>query len=157
MVCVDLNHDAANETARMIVGDGGKAIAVKADVSRSEDAASMVATAESEFGRLDVLFNNAGIMHSADDDAISTEEQVWDLTMSINAKGVFWVQVRNRRCGERRGSLITRLLRCCPGGGTPSSSRFQGAVLALTRTRRDSCPETSGSRSLPVRSHRSID
>ena len=48
-----------------------------------------MAAAEAEFGRLDVVFNNAGIMHSADDDAVSTDEAIWDLTMDINAKGVF--------------------------------------------------------------------
>ena len=49
----------------------------------------MVTAAERHFGRLDVMFNNAGIMHSDDDDAVSTEEKIWDLTMDINAKGVF--------------------------------------------------------------------
>ena len=138
VVAVDLNHDAANETARVIVGDGGKAIAVKADVSRTEDAASMIATAESEFGRLDVLFNNAGIMHSADDDAISTDEHVWDLTMSINAKGVFLgckfgIPALRRAKG---GSIInTASFVAVLGAATPqvAYTASKGAVLAMTR------------------------
>ena len=49
----------------------------------------MIAVAEATFGKLDVLFNNAGIMHSADADAVDTDEATWDLTMSVNLKGVF--------------------------------------------------------------------
>lgn len=138
VVAVDVNHDAANETARVIAGDGGKAIAVKADVSHSEEAASMVATAESEFGHLDVLFNNAGIMHSADDDAVSTEEKIWDLTMDINAKGVFFGCKYGipalRRAGG--GSIInTASFVALLGAATPqvAYTASKGAVLAMTR------------------------
>ena len=138
VVAVDVNHDAANETARVVVGDGGRAIAVKADVSKAEEVASMVATAESEFGRLDVLFNNAGIMHSADDDAISTDEEVWDVTMSINAKGVFLgckygIPALRR---ARGGSIInTASFVAVVGAATPqvAYTASKGAVLAMTR------------------------
>jgi NAD(P)-dependent dehydrogenase (short-subunit alcohol dehydrogenase family) len=138
VVAVDLNHDAANETARMVVGNGGKAIAVRADVSVASDCASMVATAEAEFGRLHVLFNNAGIMHSADDDAISTAEDVWDLTMAVNAKGVFlgckYGIPALRRAGG--GSIInTASFVAVLGAATPqvAYTASKGAVLALTR------------------------
>lgn len=49
----------------------------------------MIAAAEQKFGKLNVLFLNAGISHAKDDDAINTEEAVWDLTMNVNLKGVF--------------------------------------------------------------------
>ena len=48
-----------------------------------------MASAERLYGRVDILFNNAGIAHPEDDDALSTEEDTWDLTMEVNAKGVF--------------------------------------------------------------------
>lgn len=138
VVVVDLNHDAANETARMVVGNGGRAIAVRADVAVAADCASMVATAEAEFGRLHVLFNNAGIMHSADDDAIATAEEVWDLTMAVNAKGVFlgckYGIPALRRAGG--GSIInTASFVAVLGAATPqvAYTASKGAVLALTR------------------------
>ena len=62
----------------MVNAGGGRASAFTADVVSSEQCAAMVAHAESTFGRLDVLFNNAGVMLSADDDAVSTDESVWD-------------------------------------------------------------------------------
>jgi NAD(P)-dependent dehydrogenase (short-subunit alcohol dehydrogenase family) len=138
VVAVDVNQDAAAETARAIVGEGGKAIALRADVSKDADCASMVAASESEFGKLDVLFNNAGIMHSADDDAVSTDEEVWDLTMSINAKGVFLGCKHGipalRRAGG--GSIInTASFVAVLGAATPqvAYTASKGAVLAMTR------------------------
>lgn len=42
--------------------------------------------AEGKFGKLNILFNNAGIMHSNDDNAVTTTEEIWDLTMNVNVK-----------------------------------------------------------------------
>ena len=98
----------------------------------------MVAAAESTYGRLDVMFNNAGIMHSGDDDAVSTEEDVWDLTMDINAKGVFlgckYGVPALRRAGG--GSIInTASFVALLGAATPQVAYTapKGAVLAMTR------------------------
>src|SRR5689334_3189458 len=88
IAAVDVNEQAAQDTVDLVKRQGGRAIACRADVSKAADCEQMIAVAEREFGRVDVLFNNAGIMHGKDDDAISTEEAIWDLTMNINAKGV---------------------------------------------------------------------
>lgn len=138
MVAVDLDREAAVAVAKEVNQKGGRATAVGADVSRAADCEAMVAAAESEFGRLDVLFNNAGIMHSDDDDAISTDEQVWDLTMSINAKGVFlgckFGIPALRRAGG--GSIInTASFVALLGAATPqvAYTASKGAVLSMTR------------------------
>ena len=89
-VVVDVNDTGGNETAALIREAGGEAVYVHADVSKAADCAHMVDVAEKTFGALHILFNNAGIMHSDDDDAVATEEAVWDLTMNINVKGVFF-------------------------------------------------------------------
>jgi NAD(P)-dependent dehydrogenase (short-subunit alcohol dehydrogenase family) len=137
-VAVDLDRDAAVAVANEVKGLGGRAIAVGADVSRSGDCEEMVQAAESEFGRLDVLFNNAGIMHSADDDAVGTAESTWDLTMDINAKGVFLGCKHGipalRRAGG--GSIInTASFVAVMGAATPqlAYTASKGAVLAMTR------------------------
>ncbi|HEX5722786.1 MAG TPA: glucose 1-dehydrogenase [Acidimicrobiia bacterium] len=138
VVAVDLDREAAVAVAKEVNQKGGRATAVGADVSRAADCEAMVAAAESEFGRLDVLFNNAGIMHSDDDDAISTDEQVWDLTMSINAKGVFlgckFGIPALRRAGG--GSIInTASFVALLGAATPqvAYTASKGAVLSMTR------------------------
>ena len=134
VACVDVNDKAAQETASMIKGS----IAVKADVSKARDCEQMVAAAEKAFGRLNVLFNNAGIMHSNDDDAVSTTEEVWDLTMAINAKGVFLgckygIPALKRAGG---GSVInTASFVAKMGAATPqiAYTASKGAVLSMTR------------------------
>jgi NAD(P)-dependent dehydrogenase (short-subunit alcohol dehydrogenase family) len=134
IVAVDVNEDAARETAGMIKG----AIAVKADVSKAADCQHMVAAAEKAFGALHVLFNNAGIMHGKDDDAVSTSEEVWDLTLDINAKGVFLgckygIPALKRAGGGsviNTASFVARM-----GAATPqiAYTASKGAVLAMTR------------------------
>ncbi|HVP04148.1 MAG TPA: glucose 1-dehydrogenase [Dehalococcoidia bacterium] len=138
VVAVDVNEDAAKETVALIEKAGGKAIAVRADVTSASDSEAMVTAAERAFGKLDVLFNNAGIMHSADDDAITTTEDVWDLTMEINAKGVFLgckygIPALQRAGG---GSVInTASIVAVMGSATAqvAYTASKGAVLAMTR------------------------
>src|SRR5919204_463776 len=138
VVVVDIEDKGGRETVAAIEDAGGRATYVHADVAKASDAEHMVAAAEQEFGKLTVLFNNAGIMHSQDDDAVSTEEKVWDLTMNVNAKGVFlgckYGIPALRRAGG--GSIInTASFVALMGAATPqiAYTASKGAVLALTR------------------------
>jgi NAD(P)-dependent dehydrogenase (short-subunit alcohol dehydrogenase family) len=138
IVAVDVNEQAAQETVTLVEKAGGRAVACHADVSKAADCQKMVETAEKTFGRLDVLFNNAGIMHPKDDDAISTDEDVWDLTLDINAKGVYLGCKHGipalRRAGG--GSVInTASFVALMGAATPqiAYTASKGAVLAMTR------------------------
>jgi NAD(P)-dependent dehydrogenase (short-subunit alcohol dehydrogenase family) len=133
VVCVDVNEKAAQDAAAAVKG-----LAVQADVSKAADCERMVAAAEKKFGRLNVLFNNAGIMHGKDDDAMSTPEEIWDLTLDINAKGVFLgckygIPALKRAGG---GSIInTASFVARMGAATPqvAYTASKGAVLAMTR------------------------
>ena len=135
---VDVDADGAAAVADEVIGAGGKAIALKADVSSEGEVAAAVADAEEAFGRLDVVFNNAGIMHSDDGDAQATEETVWDLTIDINLKGV-WFGCRHGIPALRRsggGSIInTASFVALVGAATPqlAYTASKGAVLAMTR------------------------
>ena len=138
IAAIDVNDEGGNETVTLVQNEGGCAAYCHADVSKAADCEQMIAFAEREFGKLNVLFNNAGIMHGKDDDAISTEEWVWDLTMNINAKGVFFgckygVPALRRAGG---GSIInTASFVALMGAATPqiAYTASKGAVLALTR------------------------
>jgi len=138
VVAVDVNEQAAQETVELLRGTGGRAVAARADVSKAADCAAMIAAAEREYGRLDILFNNAGIMHAKDDNAVTTDEAIWDLTMNINAKGVFFgckygIPALQHAGG---GSIInTASFVALMGAATPqiAYTASKGAVLSLTR------------------------
>jgi NAD(P)-dependent dehydrogenase (short-subunit alcohol dehydrogenase family) len=89
VVVTDVADDAGEATVAGIVDRGGEAAYVRADVSTPTDAERMVASAVERFGRLDVLYNNAGIMHGDDVSVVDTPEEIWDRTIDINLKGVF--------------------------------------------------------------------
>jgi NAD(P)-dependent dehydrogenase (short-subunit alcohol dehydrogenase family) len=138
VVAVDVNLEAANQTVAAVTQAGGRAIAVRADVSKAADCEAMIGAAEREFSKLTVLFNNAGISHADDDDAINTSEEVWDLTFSVNVKGVFlgckYGIPALRRAGG--GSIInTASFVALLGAATPqlAYTASKGAVLSMTR------------------------
>lgn len=137
VVIADINNHG-DEVVSEIIGMGGDAVFIKTDVSKAADCQHMVEFAESTYGKLDILFNNAGIMHSDDGGAIETEETIWDLTMNINAKGVYlgckYGIPALRRAGG--GSVInTASFVALMGAATPqvAYTSSKGAVLALTR------------------------
>lgn len=138
VVAVDLDEATAAETAAQVAGAGGTAAAFAADISASDGCAAMVAFAESTYGALHVLFNNAGVMLSGDDDALTTTEDVWEATMAVNAKGV-WLGCKHgipalRRAGG--GAIVnTASFVALMGAATPqvAYTASKGAVLALSR------------------------
>ena len=70
-----------------ITGSGGRAVFVKLDVTSEDDWRNVVEAAVREFGRLDILVNNAAILRT--EGVLDTTEQIWDQVMNINATGVF--------------------------------------------------------------------
>ena len=138
LVLADVNDAGGQESVQMVQTAGGQAVYVHADVSRAADCQAMVAAAEDHFGKLNILFNNAGIMLSQDDDAIHTEEATWDLTMAVNLKGVYlgckYGIPALRRAGG--GSIInTASFVALLGAATPqlAYTASKGGVLAMTR------------------------
>ena len=87
VVLADLDDVAGAETAEDIAATGGTALYVRADVSRQADARALAARAREQFGRIDILINNAGITRDATL-AKMTEEQ-FDAVLQVNLKGVF--------------------------------------------------------------------
>jgi len=138
VVLADVNADAGEALAQSVRSEGGEAIFVSCNVSQAEECQGMIRAAEEQFGRLDILFNNAGIMHDGDGDAVSTEEAIWDLTMAVNLKGVYLgckygIPAIKRSGG---GSVInTASFVAILGAATPqlAYTASKGGVLAMTR------------------------
>jgi NAD(P)-dependent dehydrogenase (short-subunit alcohol dehydrogenase family) len=89
VVAVDKNLEAAEETVKLITGEGGRAIAMQADVTREVEAKKVVEAAIANYGRLDILFNNVGIGMGGGGLKVSEEE--WDAVMNTNLKSILFM------------------------------------------------------------------
>ena len=112
---------------------------MKCDVSKEADVKAAVES-QDQYGGIDIMFNNAGIMHADDADAIDTAEKIWDLTQSINVKGVWFgskhAVISMRKHQKRVGSVINvASFVALMGAATPqlAYTASKGAVLAMTR------------------------
>jgi NAD(P)-dependent dehydrogenase (short-subunit alcohol dehydrogenase family) len=138
VLVVDVVDGAGQDTVTAIEEAGGQALFVHADVSKDEDCAVMVETCESAFGKLTVLFNNAGIMDGDDGDSQATSDEVWQRTIDVNLKGVF-LGCRHgipalRRAGG--GSVINTASFVALMGAATAQIAYtasKGGVLAMTR------------------------
>jgi len=135
VVAVDLKKETAEATAKEI---GSEARAFAADVSKASDVEGMIRFAEQEFGRVDIVFNNAGVFHPDDDSVTNTSEDIWDMVININLKGVFlgckYAIPALLRAGG--GSIInTASFVAVMGAATPqiAYTASKGGVLAMTR------------------------
>jgi NAD(P)-dependent dehydrogenase (short-subunit alcohol dehydrogenase family) len=139
VVVAEFGEAAGQETVDQIRADGGEATFVKVDVSREADAKSMVDHAVATYGRLDSLYNNAGIMPEADHSVTDTAVDVWDQVMAVNVRGVFLgckYAVPAMVAGGG-GSIINiasfvAILGCSVPQDAYTASK--GAVLSLTRS-----------------------
>jgi NAD(P)-dependent dehydrogenase (short-subunit alcohol dehydrogenase family) len=137
VVLADNQGDRAEEAADRLRGAGYPAVAAATDVTRSEDVRRAVEAAVREFGRLDVLFANAGIGYTGE--LVNTSDEDWDRVMGVNAKGVFL------SCRE----AVRQMLAQNPAGGAvvingsisglvgiPGQAPYgpsKGAVVEMTR------------------------
>jgi NAD(P)-dependent dehydrogenase (short-subunit alcohol dehydrogenase family) len=87
VVIADINAERGKQAEQNINAAGGRAVFVQGDVALAADCRRTVQTAVEKFGRLDIVFNNAGIIRRAD--VIGTTEEEWDRVMDVNVKSIF--------------------------------------------------------------------
>ena len=134
---VDINKESADETVRRIKSSNGDAIAVRADVSNSEDARAMVTETVARFGGLDIIYNNAGIEGEGRFMAEVTEEQ-FDRVIAINLRGV-WLGMKYAlpELVKRGGGVIISTASVAGMVGLKGATAYSAAkagVIAMTRT-----------------------
>jgi NAD(P)-dependent dehydrogenase (short-subunit alcohol dehydrogenase family) len=135
VVVVDWNKESGSETTKRIRQAGGEAIYCYADVSKSQDVEGMVGKAIEQYGRLDILFNNAAVQYMAK--LADTTEDVWDKIHSVNLRGVFlgckYAIPAMLRTG---GGSIINMASVLGFVGDPDLAAYcaaKGGVMALTR------------------------
>ena len=132
---------------------------VHADVSKEADAESMIGVAVTRFGRLDVLYNNAGIMPAEDGSVHLTTATVWDTVLAVNVKGVAFGCKYGipAMLGTGGGSIINVASFVAWMGAATSQTAYtasKGAVLAMTARSPSNTP-ARGSAATPCARDRS--
>src|SRR5271156_2425500 len=133
---VDLIGEAAKEAARQIAETGGSTLAVSADIADPVQVDAAFDQISSEFGRVDVLYNNAGVNSSGS--VIDATDEDWDRSFAVNAKGTFLCSRAAARLmvAAGAGSIINQGSVAALVGiaNFASYCASKGAVVALTRS-----------------------
>lgn len=139
VVACDRDLDAARRTVQTAEAAGGKALAVGMDVAKEADVKEAVKTSVRAYGKIDCLYNNAGIFPSDDHSVTDTEERVWDKVLAVNVKGVYLVCKHGipELLSAGGGSIINvasfvALVGCSVPQDAYTASK--GAVIALTKS-----------------------
>lgn len=139
VVVTDIAADAGEETVKSIRNAGGSAIFVKANVANEDEVQHMVNTAIDTFGRVDILYNNAGIMPAADGSVTEISEALWENVMDVNLKSAFlcckYTIPHMQRQGQ--GSIINTASFVAFMGCTVPQDAYtasKGGMLALTKS-----------------------
>jgi 2-deoxy-D-gluconate 3-dehydrogenase len=137
IVIADINKDKLEKTVREIQKFGGPVVAVHADISKMEDIKKLVDRTVKEFGKIDFLFNNAGIIRRASSEDF--EEKDWDEVLNINLKGPFFLAQAVARVmisQKRKGKIIntSSLIAVQGGKRVPAYAASKGGLNQITKT-----------------------
>jgi NAD(P)-dependent dehydrogenase (short-subunit alcohol dehydrogenase family) len=139
IIAADLAEGPLKETVSLVEGDGGEITAAVTDVTNADSVRDAVEAGVKAFGRLNVLYNNAGIFPNDDTSVVETEEAVYQRVMDVNAKGVYLCCKYGipELIKSNGGSVINiasfvALMGCTVPQDAYTASK--GAVLSLTRS-----------------------
>lgn len=130
------NRTAADEVVQQIEAQGGKALAVQADVSQTAEAQNLINTAKKEYGRIDVLVNNAGT--TRDTLLVRMSEEDWDIVLDTSLKGAFnCIRAVGRQMMRQRYGRIVNITSVAGIGGNAGQANYASAkagLIGLTKT-----------------------
>jgi NAD(P)-dependent dehydrogenase (short-subunit alcohol dehydrogenase family) len=136
VVVADVSERGNQETARMIEESGGRALAVRCDVTRTEDVKAALGKTVEAFGRLDFAFNNAGSEQPITATADLTEQE-WDRIVDINLRGVFLCMKHEIPLMLRNGGVIVNTSSGAGVKGFKGQAAYAAAkhgVIGLTKS-----------------------
>lgn len=136
VVVADIVEEGSEKTVSTIREAGGEAIFVRADVSRAADVENMVNKTISTYGKLDILFNCAGIEQATTAPTHTLTEEVWDKVIDVNLKGVFLgMKYGIPHMLDRGGAIISMssMAGLVGLGGLSAYCASKGGVLQLTK------------------------
>jgi NAD(P)-dependent dehydrogenase (short-subunit alcohol dehydrogenase family) len=139
VVVTDLNVQAGEETVQHIRQAGGTAIFIQANVAKEDEVKTLVQGAVDAYGRVDILYNNAGIMPGEDTSVIETSEATWDKVLDVNLKSAFLCSkyVIPHMIEQQQGSIINVASFVAFMGCTVPQDAYtasKGGMLSLTKS-----------------------
>lgn len=135
----EVDRKSGQQTADEITKNGGEAAFFQVDVTDEKSVKQAVSAAVERFGRVDVLYNNAGIMPEADHSVVDTPVDVWDQVMAVNVKGIYLAckytipeMLRNESGSIINIASFVAFMGCSVPQDAYTASK--GAVLSLTKS-----------------------
>jgi NAD(P)-dependent dehydrogenase (short-subunit alcohol dehydrogenase family) len=139
IVVTDIMEKEGEETARAVRDAGGSAVFVPGNVAHDADVQRVVNAAIESYGRIDVLYNNAGIMPAEDTGVVETAEEMWDKVIDVNLKSVFLYckHTLPHMVSQGKGSIINvasfvAFMGCSVPQDAYTASK--GGMLSLTKS-----------------------
>jgi NAD(P)-dependent dehydrogenase (short-subunit alcohol dehydrogenase family) len=139
IIIADIDEEGGQETMSEIIGNGGKAIFIKTDVSKKEDVLNLVSRSIEEFGKLHILYNNAGVFWKKKDGRITDiDEDIWNDIININLKSTYLCcryaipEIIKSGGGSVINTASSAAVLGVPGCDAYTASK--GAIVAITRS-----------------------
>lgn len=144
VVASDVDEQSARATAETVAAAGGDAVAVRADAGDPTDVQALVAATIDRFGRLDVLYNNAGVaLVGQDGFTAEIADEVWDRVVRVNLTSVFLCsKYALPHLAKRPGASIVNTassMAVLPLGLLDAYAATKGGVASLTRSMAQGC------------------
>jgi NAD(P)-dependent dehydrogenase (short-subunit alcohol dehydrogenase family) len=138
VICADIKAAPAEETAQLIAQAGGRAVTAIADLADAAACETAFGQAAKAFGGIDILFNNAGIVHAEDSGPVETPLPAWDATIGANLTAVFLAckyGLPFLLAGGRGAIVNNASIVALVGSAFPqiAYTAAKGGVLAMTR------------------------
>ncbi|MBI2069216.1 MAG: glucose 1-dehydrogenase [Elusimicrobia bacterium] len=139
IIALDLNDKAGAEVAAEIKSSGGQAVYEHCDVAKAQDVERAIKAGVKAFGKLDVLYNNAGIFLEKDHSVTDTDPEIWDQTQDVNLKGIYLIcKYGIPHLLENKGGSIVNVASfvALVGCSVPQDAytASKGGVIALTKS-----------------------
>ena len=136
LIIADISLESAEETVRELSAGGIRTLALRLDVSKSEDVSAAFENIIKEFGRIDIVINNAGI--TKDGLLLRMKEEDWDAVININLKGVFLcAKEAVKFMVKQRYGRIVNIASVVAFMGNPGQANYSASkagIVGLTKT-----------------------
>jgi NAD(P)-dependent dehydrogenase (short-subunit alcohol dehydrogenase family) len=137
VVVADVKVEGGEETTSMVKAAGGQAVFHATDVSQAEQVAAAVRLAVDTYGALHIMYNNAAVLHRKDALVTNLDEDIWDLVLNVNLKGVYlgckYAVPEIVKAGGGSIINVSSLAGLIGIGNVHAYTASKGGVISLTR------------------------